>query len=61
MTGSCSDVGPMVDTILVNWAVHFPLRDASVGFIELLAMSESVDVEEEGVEGVVESDADNFG
>jgi len=44
MTGSCSDVGPMVDTILVNCAVHFPLRDASVAFIVLLAMSDSVDV-----------------
>ena len=56
MTGSCSDVGPMVDTILVNWAVHFPLRDASVVFIVLLAMSDSVDVVDDVDDVDVESD-----
>mmetsp|Transcript_8008 Transcript_8008/g.9229 ORF Transcript_8008/g.9229 Transcript_8008/m.9229 type:complete len:123 (+) Transcript_8008:3139-3507(+) len=30
MTGSCSEVGPMVDTILVNWGFHIPFKETSL-------------------------------
>lgn len=42
MTGNCSDVGPIVDTILVNWAFHCPWSDASLLFV-LDAMSDRRD------------------
>ncbi len=43
ITGSCSDVGPMVATIFVSCGFHFPESDGSVE-VEVAKSAKRVDV-----------------